>query len=316
MTDARAAVPATGRLAILLATYNGEDYLDAQLGSLDALDWPEIDIIASDDGSSDGTRPLLEIWSRLWAKGRFRWRAGPGRGFAENFRALLSEDVGDAALVAFCDQDDLWDRRKLRIAAAAHGMAGDGPALFCSRTRLVDRSGQEVLGLSPLFRDAPCFENALVQSIAGGNTMVFNRAAHRLLQNAAGRSGFVSHDWFAYQMVSGAGGAVTYCPEPLVDYRQHETNLVGANVGVLPRLRRIVAGFGGRFTRWTDANIATLEANRELLTPHSLAVLEAFVAARHGPLPHRLRSLRQSGVFRQGRLNQIALYCAALLGKL
>lgn len=316
MTDARAAAAVTGRLAILLATYNGARFLDAQLASLEALDWPEIYIIASDDGSSDGTRAKLEDWSRRWAKGRFRWRAGPGRGFAENFRALLGEDVGDAALIAFCDQDDLWDRRKLRIAAMAPDMAGDRPALFCSRTRLVDGAGTRVLGLSPLFVRQPCFQNALVQSLAGGNTMVFNRPAHRLLQAAAGRSGFVSHDWFAYQMVSGAGGRMTYSAEPLVDYRQHETNLVGANTGLLPRLRRMVAGFGGRFTRWTDANIATLKANSDLLTPESRAVLASFVAARQGPLPDRLRALRQSGVFRQGRLNQMALYCALLLGKL
>ncbi len=55
------------------------------------------------------------------------------------------------------------------------------PALYCTRSRLVDQHGK-LIGFSPLFNKKPCFQNALVQNIAGGNTMVFNKAALNILQ--------------------------------------------------------------------------------------------------------------------------------------
>ena len=86
--------------------------------------------------------------------------------------------------------------------------------------------------MSPLFRRPPSFRNALVQSLAGGNTMVLNRPARDLVALASRRARFVSHDWWAYLLVTGAGGAVHYSAKPLVRYRQHAHNLVGANTSL------------------------------------------------------------------------------------
>lgn len=303
------------RFAILLATYNGARWLDAQLHSLAAQDRARIDVTVSDDGSTDGTGALLAEWARRWRKGRFEVVSGPGRGFAENFRFLLGRDVGDATYVAFCDQDDLWLPGKLGIAAAALREFGERPALFCSRTELMDESGS-MTGHSPAFPRPPGFANALVQSIAGGNTMVLNRAAFRLVSEAAGRAAFVSHDWFCYLMVSGAGGEVVFSHEPLVRYRQHASNLVGANIGWRARLERLTAALGGRFTRWNDVNLAALDRCQNLLTEDARLQLDRFKAAREGSLPQRLAALRRSGVYRQTASGQVSLWLAALLGKL
>jgi hypothetical protein len=56
-----------------------------------------------------------------------------------------------------------------------------------------------------LFVFPPSFRNALVQSIAGGNTMVFNVALKRLIENA-GPLDVPSHDWWVYILVTGSGG--------------------------------------------------------------------------------------------------------------
>ncbi len=299
---------------VLLATWNGAQHLMAQLDSIAAQsDWGRIDLVASDDGSSDGTLTLLAEAAAKWRRGRFEVVTGPGRGFAENFRSLLQRQVA-TPYVAFSDQDDIWLAGKLNVAARALGDA-EAPALYCGRTLLVSGDDQPI-GMSPLFMRKVGFANALVQSIAGANTMVLNRAGFALARQAALRSGFVSHDWLCYQLISGAGGRVVYDPAPQVRYRQHGDNLVGANTGWRARADRLWRAWGGRFVKWNDRNVATLTQVQDLLTPEARQQLAAFDAARHGALPGRLRRLRQSGVYRQTLGGQVSLWAAAVLDKL
>ncbi len=127
---------------------------------------------------------------------------------------------------------------------------------------------------------------------------------------------FVSHDWFAYQIISGAGGMVHYSSDPQVMYRQHGANIVGSNRGMLARMRRLGMVIGGRYSRWTSCNLAALRSCEAMLTPDAMAVIDAFQAARSGTLWRRIVSLRRSGVYRQTVYGQISLYAACILGKL
>ncbi len=303
------------RLAVLLATYNGGRFLEAQLNSVNRQDWPAIDVHASDDGSDDDTKRRLKQWATRWHKGRFSVASGPGLGFADNFRALLADPTVDADYVAFCDQDDIWLPEKTHFAVAALAPYADRPALYCSRTIITDAEDREIDQSFP-FRRAPEFANAVVQSIGGGNTMVFNRPAHELLRQAAWRTDFVSHDWFAYQLVSGAGGAVIYSSVPHVRYRQHERNVVGSNTSFAARMHRIRQAIGGRFTNWNEHNLRALTACRDLLTPEAADRLDMFRAARRGWPLERMVKLWRSGVYRQTSTGQVSLYVAGLLGKL
>ncbi|TGR60375.1 glycosyltransferase family 2 protein, partial [bacterium M00.F.Ca.ET.194.01.1.1] len=99
------------------------------------------------------------------------------QGFAANFRSMILDPRIDADCYAFSDQDDVWEPD--RLESAIRWMEGediDMPLLFCSRTATISQTGIPA-GYSPLFRRPPSFRNALVQSIAGGNTMLFNRKA-------------------------------------------------------------------------------------------------------------------------------------------
>lgn len=298
-----------------MATCQGERFIDEQLRSIEEQDWAEIDIWASDDCSTDGTVAALQRWQKRWTRGRFTILKGPDRGFADNFRSLLANPDIEADYVCFCDQDDIWLADKTRAAANVLSRSGDRPALYCARTIIADETGHELLR-SPLFRRPPEFANALVQSIGGGNTMVMNRAAHRMLKEAARRTGFVSHDWFSYLIVAGAGGDVTYSETPHVRYRQHPGNLVGSNHSTRAQLKRLLAAFSGRFSRWNEDNVAALVACLDMLTPTAKETLEVFRKARSGPMLERLANLRKSGVYRQSALGQVSLYAAGLLGKL
>jgi glycosyltransferase involved in cell wall biosynthesis len=308
--------PASSRVAILLCTYQGREFLPLQLDSIAAQTHQRWSVYASDDGSSDGTVEVLERCQRAWELGRMSIVAGPRRGFVDNFLSLTCHPEIDADYFAYADQDDIWEPEKLARALDRLTRAGTStPALYGSRTRLIDRDGH-VVGQSPLFGRPPSFANALAHNIAGGNTMVFNRAARALLRRSieAGCAP-VTYDWWTYLLVSGAGGIVMYDPEPMVRYRQHAGNQVGARIGVSDRAGNVREMLRGRVRGWSDVNLAALERVRDVLTPENLRTLDMFRDARRRSLVPRLVGLWRSGVRRQTAGGNAGLWLAAVLGR-
>jgi glycosyltransferase involved in cell wall biosynthesis len=255
-----AAAAGSARVAILLCTKDGAAYLDEQLASYAAQTHDEWELHVSDDGSSDATLAIVGEFARTHPQ-PVHVRAGPRQGFCRNFMALAGDCAICADYFAFSDQDDIWLADKLARALVWLRTIPDAvPALYCARTALIDESGVPA-GLAQRFSRPPGFRNALVQNIGGGNTMVFNRAAKRLLE-ASRALDVVTHDWWAYQIVTGAGGAVFYDPNPPVKYRQHGNNILGSNLGFAARMRRIRMLFAGRVVDWNDRNIAALQSLR------------------------------------------------------
>lgn len=304
-------------VCILLALYNGAVHLQAQLESYAAQDHGAWRLLVSDDGSTDGGPALIEAFAGAHPGRLIACRPGPGRGFVRNFLTLLQAVPPDVPLAALSDQDDVWFPDKLARAVAALAEVPAGrPALYCAAT-LICRDDLTPIGPSVTFRRAPDFRNALVQSIGGGNTMVLNRAAIDLAARAAARCPDpVAHDWWLYQLVTGHDGVILRDPEPVLHYRQHGANLIGANITWRGRLLRILAVMGGRFRRWNRASLAALEPLETDLAPAHRTTVRHYRAARHGPVRQRLRHLRASGVFRQSSVGTLALYLACLFGRL
>ena len=119
----------------------------------------------------------------------------------------------------------------------------------------------------------------------------------------------VAHDWWAYQLVSGAGGAVIYDPEPCVDYRQHPGNLIGGNQGPRAKGARLRQLFAGRLAEWTDVNLAALEAAWPLLTPEARAKVALMRRAR-GRASSPARANRRLALYRQTRAGNLSLWLA------
>jgi glycosyltransferase involved in cell wall biosynthesis len=302
------------RVRILLATYNGQRFLDQQLRSLAAQTWPAIDILASDDGSGDGTLEMLRRWQQRWTKGEFRVVAGPRAGFVENFRSLMTREEVSDGFVAFCDQDDEWDPDKLDSAIVQlRKEPGTRPSLYCGRSRYVTADGTPT-GLSPLFSHPPGFRNAIVQSIGGGNTMVMNRAAFQIIAESARRTSFVTHDWWTYIMISGAGGLVNYDPVPHIAYRQHAGNLIGHNTGWRAKALRLRFIMKGRFARWNALNLSALGLCSDLLTEENRMIVREFDRVRRLSFPSNLMALHKLGLYRQTRQGNAALILSAALG--
>lgn len=304
------------RVAILLSTFNGAAFLREQLDSVISQTHQDWVIYASDDGSSDSTLAILSEYQQTLNPGRLVIYSGPRKGFSANFLSLLKRPELKAAYYAYCDQDDIWESTKLeRSVRWCQEIAPNQPALFCGRTRLIDEAGKPI-GYSPLFSAPPSFRNALVQSIAGGNTMLFNDATRELLMRTKEDDQIISHDWWTYLVVAGCGGIVHYESVPTIGYRQHDRNLIGSNSGFNDRVVRLKKLLAGTFKDWNDANLQAMRAIQGQLSNDSQQALALFAKARKSPLLKRLLLIFRSGVYRQTLLGNLGLTAAAILQRL
>ena len=307
----QAATPDPRTVTVLLALYQGATFLAAQLDSIAAQthDWR---LIVSDDGSTDAGPDLVRAFAAAHP-GRVTLVDGPRQGAAANFRSLLAA-AGEARLVALADQDDVWLPDKL--ARAVSGLSGhDGPALYCSRVTICDRDLTPLGDSRPVF--APSFRHALVQNLVQGNTAVLNPAALALVKAAdPATPPVVMHDWWLYQLVTGAGGVVIQDDWPSVLYRQHGANVVGANAGWRPRWSSFRRMLSGDHRGWSAQTLAAMEAARPLLTPAARRTLDDFAALHRGGVPARLAAMRRGRFVRQGGLSQAALWLATGLGRI
>jgi len=309
------------RGSIVLAVHNGAPYLPQQLESFAAQTLTTWDLIVGDDGSTDDSPALLEAFAEAQRPlgHAVTLLEGPQRGGSAHFLTLLSQVPGSAAWAAFSDQDDVWVPEKLsRALAMLETVPSTEPALYCSRT-WVTGPALEAPHISRAWPRPFGFLNALVQNIASGNTIVLNRAgielAQRAVPGALAVADLPAHDWWLYQILTGAEGHILHDDRPGLYYRQHQQNQIGANYGLGPALRRARAIWAGGYAAWNAANIAALQG-AGTLTPENTARLEAFASVRTLPFPKRLAAMKRLGVYRQTPLTQAALWLAAALGRL
>ena len=136
------------RISVALAAYNGARYLEPQLESLARQIRPPWEVVAFDDGSSDGTAALLARFAdRAPFPVRLR-RNRRRRGYRANFVQAAAACGGD--LIAFCDQDDVWEPDKL--ARMAEPFADPEVQLAYHDATLIDATGRPVGRLSPSAR--------------------------------------------------------------------------------------------------------------------------------------------------------------------
>ncbi|MDR2198791.1 MAG: glycosyltransferase family 2 protein [Deltaproteobacteria bacterium] len=297
------------RVSILMGTRDGGEFLSEQLKSIEGQDYPHWSLTVSDDGSTDETIAILNEFREGRPDKLVKMIKGPGRGFSRNFLNLALQDETGAAYFAWADQDDVWLPFKLSHVLKLIAPYGeDLPVLYCGRTKLIDENGAPA-GFSPL-RSAPppLFSNAIVQSIAGGNTMVFNREARRLIVKGC-RFDLPSHDWWAYQVISGAGGLVVYDSTVTVEYRQHGLNLVGSNRGLPAFLGRVKKAWLKNFRSMNDRNFRALSGVKDDLSRGGREILDSVVNLRSEfDLLNIRRQIKKHRIFRRSAAQQAALY--------
>ncbi len=259
-------------IEVVLPTYNGAFYLEAQLASIHAQTLRPIRVLLRDDGSSDGTPALLQVLQQRYGAWLQVLPADGNLGCTANVNRLL--EATSAAYVALADQDDLWLPQKLEQALALmqqlerqHGAAT--PLLVHSDLELVDEAGAP-LGCTYLQRQrldpqrtAPV--HLAFTNVVTGCTALVNRA---LLERALPiPPEALMHDWWL-ALVASVFGQIALLELPTVLYRQHGGNVLGAQ---------------GRSWRWWQRRLRQLLADPEAgLAVRGALWQAAALQRRHG----------------------------------
>lgn len=227
-------------VGIALCTYNGARHLAEQFASILGQDRLPDEIVISDDGSTDGTVPLIEeLLQRAAERGITVRYLGDGvrRGVTANFALAIASCSSD--VIVLSDQDDVWHADRLSRALASFER-DPGLLLRHENARLVDERGRalgrtlfDALAVPPgdtrRINDGDGFAAYLRRNIATGATMSFRRELYSLAAPLPDE--WVHDEWLA--IVAAALGRVEVTGECLVDYRQHGTNVIGVPAGTL-----------------------------------------------------------------------------------
>lgn len=303
------------KIAILMGIYNGEKFVAQQLESFKKQTHPNWELYVSDDGSNDATISIISSTTQSWDSHKVEVLKGPQSGFSKNFLSLACNAQIKADYYAFADQDDVWLENKLEMALKTLiAIEKPGiPALYFGRTIYTDEK-LKPYGYSKLMNRPLSFKNAIIQSVAGGNTMLFNSHAKKLLERI-GPVPAVSHDWWLYQVITGVNGIVVYDKTPYVLYRQHDNALIGGNTSLASKLKRVINGFNNRFKSWSDQNIQCFALAAPFLKEEHNATVRKLNVLRTGNLWQRAGLTLKTGIYRQSRIGTLAINIAALFKK-
>lgn len=219
---------------VVMATCNGERFLDEQIASILQQTVPPQRVLVADDASSDRTIQQLRSWQK---RSRILIECLPSSGSnrlgsCRNFERLLQ--ASEAPYVMLSDQDDCWDSDKAerllkRMLSLENSFGIDQPLLVHADLRLIDPQGQPLASSFHRCQGLYPQRNALLdlglQNVVTGCASLVNRACLR--QALPFPADVVLHDWWL-ALVASRAGHIAYLPEPCVSYRQHGSNLVGA----------------------------------------------------------------------------------------
>lgn len=208
-------------VSIALCTYNGERFLIEQLDSILNQDYKNInEIICVDDRSTDNTWKILNEYASKFSIFKIFQNAN-NLGFIKNYEKAIT--LASNQLIAISDQDDIWYSSKISKLVAAIGNS----LMAYSDNEYIDINGR-LLGLKfsdkrNLTNITNCL-NFTLYNVISGHTILINR---RLLEFSLPFPLDVPYDfWLSFQ--SAQFGEIKYVNEPLVAYRQHENNIIGA----------------------------------------------------------------------------------------
>lgn len=257
---------------ILMATYNGERYLRAQLDSILAqthVDWV---LLVRDDGSSDATISILEAYKAKDSRIEFTVNTTGPHGAFLNFHALIRMAKARADLYdafAFCDQDDQWHPKKLERMLDRMGGSSPEPLMAYSDFSTMDESGNILVKSQQRLSDMRVRGrvDGLFLRKVWGCTMLINRALLVKVPSTPKKNeSILAHDVY-FEVYAMLYGRALYVEDPLVLYRRH-----GGNVSMLyndlqrPNLIRKLADFTAYSSRLAQAFMLSESILEEILT--------------------------------------------------
>lgn len=293
------------RVAVLMATFNGQEWLGEQVGGILGQRDVQVELLVSDDGSTDKTLEVLQECIDAGNAVRLLPPAGRRLGAAGNFLRLLRDvDFGEFDAVALADQDDLWPDR--RLANALERMDANRAQAYSSEVIAFWPGGRR-RRLGKAHAQRPF--DYLFEPAGPGCTYVLGRAFAQQLQSEILHrpqrfEGVAYHDWLIYAYARTHGRRWFIDREASVLYRQHDANELGANAtlrGLPVRWRRLT-------TRWFREQV--LRIGRLWSGPHE----ELISRLERWHFVDRLWMAVHARELRRRPRDQLALAAMCLLG--
>lgn len=228
------------KVLVLLASYNGREWVNEQIASILAQEGVDVSLIVSDDLSRDGTREVVSADWRGDERVCLRLPTAASGSAGANFRRLFRDVDGDQFdYVALADQDDIWDPRKLCIAVDI--LKDSGASGYSCAVESFWPSGQtKVIPQNPKMRAT----DFLLEGGGQGCTFVltgsffgsvssFCREHHDLCERLH------YHDWLVYLLARAWGKSWIFDQLPWMRYRQHVSNEIGSRGSLKSISRRL-----------------------------------------------------------------------------
>lgn len=300
------------KVQVLLSTYNGERFIDDQIKSILEQAYPNVDIFVRDDGSSDQTVAKLKEWVNQ--SNRVTVIEGGNMGVISSFMELINQSSDDYDYYCFCDQDDVWMPDKVKNAVKMLSEY-QVPAMLCTSTQMVDINLNNLAVWPKAPERSPSFYNALVENIAVGTTITYNKAAMQLLRAThVDSKKLLMHDWWGYLVIS-AFGEVIFDPTPSIWYRQHGANVVGGNQSVFQKWTKKWASF----RKHSGKKLLRVQAHefskhyRDVLSADKKEQLDLFLEPRDSFLK-KILFISRSKLYRQSWIDQRLFQFLILIG--
>lgn len=234
-------------IGILLASYNGEKFIDDQLESLLAQTYTNWKLFIRDDGSSDQTLSIINKYASKDERISAVRDNKENLGSCQNFAELINITRNQFAYIMFCDQDDYWLPFKIEetLAQMKHleeQQKTEVPLLVYTNFQYVD-SNLKIIESKKKFQATKVsklgFAHLLAQNPAYGCTMMLNKKLADVAGNIPPEA--ENHDYWV-ALAASALGKIFYLNKSTIFYRQHNNNISTNydNDSLVKRLKRIV----------------------------------------------------------------------------
>ncbi|MBR5084586.1 MAG: glycosyltransferase family 2 protein [Prevotella sp.] len=219
-------------IAILMATYNGERYVKEQLESFVKQTNSDWHLYIHDDGSTDHTLDIIRTFAQQDSRVTILEYESQ-KGAKDNFLSLLKRV--EASYYMFADQDDVWNEEKIETSLnemeKLESLYPTKPLIVYTDLFVADASlhvvGESFWRMSNIHPSLLThFQDLAATTPITGSTMLFNQKAKESVVFPSVNA--TMHDAWITACVLRRGGIIQAIPKPLVFYRQHEANVVGA----------------------------------------------------------------------------------------
>lgn len=303
------------KIAVLLASYNGEKYIVQQIDSILNQDVKNpIHLFIRDDGSTDNTVSIVK--EKAKNDGRITLIQSENIGGVASFFALLklAHDLPDEyEYFSLSDQDDVWDLDKLRIAIELLDANNPQlPTLYGSSTRPVNQDLEPIEYKNKGFKPFD-FYNTIIQIKIPGHTHVMNRSLLNLVYNAD-PSKIYGHDAYIVNAAIICGQLI-FDDGAHVSYRQHSGNQLGTSKNgrikwIENRISRVKKGGGIQYARQIEYIVRRFG---EKLTDDQRKEITNFLESRKS-IWKRIKYIARTKLYRQDSFDTFAFKLMYLFG--